>query len=91
MAQRSGDRLNPLIPNVECAICPLLASSLDIPPTSAATSYMEKDSMSEIKVEVAHEDVTAGPADNQLKLDQHGFPLRPQPSDDPKGGKRPWL
>ena len=32
-----------------------------------------------------HEDAAGTPPITTLKLDQHGFPLRPQPSDDPKG------
>lgn len=37
------------------------------------------------KKRVVHEEGSSSSQERQVKLDQHGFPLRPQPSDDPKG------
>ena len=37
------------------------------------------------KKRAVHEEGSSSSQERQVKLDQHGFALRPQPSDDPKG------
>ena len=41
----------------------------------------------EAKQDVLHDERHDSAQERSPKLDQHGFPLRPQPSDDPKGEK----
>lgn len=47
------------------------------------TTDPEKD----VKDTSKHQEVTAQSPAPSPKLDPHGFPLRPQPTDDPKGQK----
>ena len=39
----------------------------------------------ETKLEAIHDERDVAHGQRVLKFDQHGFPLKPQPSEDPKG------
>ena len=75
-------------PNSRCMIANFQCKDLSSPQIASKRVVLManmKDSEVEFKSSTKHDEAALSESSTAPKLDPHGFPLRPQPSDDPLG------